>query len=307
MHANHNPEHTKTCANPEFFYLVAFLIAALVALISLAVLFTSLARLDILVANDWYHTYYPAARAFLRLENVYQAVPIYFAPPWTLVPLIPFALLPIAAARALFFIAGLFGFSWLAWKINPQPAAVLSFLFSAPVACCLIQGNVEWLPLLGLLMPPQLGLIFLAMKPQTTIAVMVYVIWKAYRQHRQNGRLEGLAGALATMLPTICLFLASWALYGPWFLRIGGAARAATWTVITPWPWLFPLGLALLYLSIRLDHRPYALAASLLLTPYAIPTTWSAFMLAFIRSKRGMFVASLASWIGWLVYRFVIL
>lgn len=284
------------CANPQLWYTLASFIAAIILLATLSILFHTAQTRN--VSIDWPNTYYPAARSLLQGRNPYQDVPIFFAPPWTLLPLIPFALFSIENSTPLFFVFSLLAFAFLAYKMRCSPVSAVAFLLSAPVICCLSSGNIEWLPLLGAFLPAPIGIVFLAMKPHLTIAVIALLLARAYRR-------RGIMGVTVALLPILALFLLSLLLYGPWFLRIFGALDIANGFVFTAWPWSLLPGLLLLILAIRRNRLEYALAASPLLSPYAVLSTWSGFVLSFARSPRRMLIVSISSWLLWLAFRFI--
>ena len=266
----------------------------LIALV-LAILVWTLLSLHI-PAADWENTYYPAIQALIKLQNPYQEAPKFIAPAWTVVALFPFAFLPEDISRVVFFIGSLLGFAYVGYKMGCRPIGLAAFLLSAPVAHCLIMGNVEWLPLLGLCLPAPLALVFLTMKPQTTIGAIIYLLV-------QQGRLgfKTLAKAVA---PAAILFgLSTWA-YGLWFTRFGGAAVLAGELAIRIWPYGVVIGLVLLFIGLRKRQRELALAASPWLSPYTILLTWSGFIVSFAKSTKAMVVVSALSWLLWLAYRY---
>lgn len=105
---------------------------------------------------DWRDTYRPAARALLSGKSPYT-VDIYFAAPWALLPLIPFALLPETIGRAVLLLVGLIAFAFTARRLGAKPLSMTAFLLSPPVLHCLLNSNIEWLPLLGAVLPPPRG------------------------------------------------------------------------------------------------------------------------------------------------------
>jgi hypothetical protein len=157
---------------------------------------------------DWTQTYRPAALSLLAGQSPY-AVEIYFAAPWAVIPLLPFALLPEAVGRGMLFVLGLGVFAWTGYKLGAPPYALGAFLLSPQVIHCLLNSNIEWLALAGLLMPPWLGLIFLLIKPQIGLASAVYLAVLAF----QRG---GVKETLKTLAPAAVLTLGSILLYGFW-------------------------------------------------------------------------------------------
>lgn len=246
---------------------------------------------------DWQATYYPAARALLELGSPYARAPLFFAPVWSLFPLLPFAIFTVDISGALFFVVSLLGFAYLGYRMGCSPVGILALLLSAPVFNCIQTGNIEWIPLLGAFLPAPLGLVLLSMKPQSTLAIMAFIAVGVVQK-------QGMKKLVLAATPTLLLTLLSWAVFGPWFLRIGGAFDAAGVFVLSVWPYGLPVGLFLLYLAIRRHRLDYAVAASPLLSPYAILLTWSGFVLSFAKSTRAMIVVSVLSWALWLGFRY---
>jgi hypothetical protein len=245
---------------------------------------------------DWNYTYYPATRALIAFQSPYQQAPLFFAPAWSLVPLIPFALVPANIGGALFFVFSVLGFAYLGYRAGCTPIGIAFFLLSAPVANCIQTGNIEWIPLLGAFISPPIGLILLSMKPQATIGIILFVLIMASKQ--------GFLNLLRVSLPTVVLLAISCLFYGCWFLRIGGASIAAAEFAIRLWPYGVPIGLACLYLAVRRQEIHFAMAASPPLSPYTILLTWSGFVLSFARSTKAMALVSIASWILWILFRY---
>jgi len=125
---------------------------------------------------DWRLTYRPAALALLSGANPYDPAVApeapFFAAPWGLLPLLPFAFLPAELGRGFIMLGGLLVFALIAYRLGASPAAMALFLLSPPVVHCIVNANIEWIPLAGLALPPPVGLFFLAVKPQTGFAAI---------------------------------------------------------------------------------------------------------------------------------------
>jgi len=272
------------------------IIAVVVLIIALCVLFWFALKKNT-ASVDWYYTYYPATRALNERKSPYVEAPLFFAPVWSLIPPIPFALLPYDIGRALYFVCSLVGFAFLGYKAGCKPVGIACFLLSAPVANCIQTGNIEWLALLGAFMPAPIGMVFLSMKPQSTIGIIIFLLIIASKR--------SLREVLYVLLPTTLLFLTSFLIYGLWFLRFQSAFLAADDFVIRIWPFGIPAGLVCLFLAVRRQKIDFAFAASPLLSPYTILITWSGFILSFARSTKAIALVSGISWVLW--YAFITL
>lgn len=242
---------------------------------------------------DWTHTYRPAALAMARGESPY-AVDIYYAAPWAVIPLIPFALLPEKLGNAAIFLLGLSAFACIAYQLNPKPGAIVVFLLSAPVVGCLIWGNIEWMPLLGLVLPVPIGLVFAIIKPQVGVGLTVYWFF-----HLMKTR--GAAGTVKAFLPVTLITLLSFRLYGFWPLRfqdtLALSADSAAQYNTSLWPYGIFIGIWLLYKAVQNQKSETAVAASPFLSPYVLQYTWVAALAGVIHAPLELLLVSIGLWI----------
>lgn len=268
-------------------------IALLFVLIASLVFILSDTSLGSSLGYDWLHTYRPAALAMARGESPFS-VDIYYAAPWAVIPLIPLALLPAQTGNVAVFLVGLFAFAGIAYKLNPKPAVILVFLLSAPVAGCLMWGNIEWMPLLALIFPPPIGLIFAVIKPQVGIGLFIY--WFFYLM-----RTQGWMGTIKAFLPVTLITLFSFWLYGFWPLRFRESLDLSLGSVrynTSLWPYGIFIGLWLLYKSIQNQRSETAVAASPFLSPYALQYTWVAVLAGVIHAPWELVLVSIGLWIA---------
>lgn len=266
-------------------------IPTLIVLIAIlaSVLSTSLPDLG----YDWTHTYRPAALAMVHGESPYT-VDIYYAAPWAVIPLIPFALLPEKLGIAMIFLIGLFAFAYVAYKLNPKPVVILLFMLSAPVVGCLIWGNIEWMPLLGLVLPAPVGLIFAVIKPQVGIGLILYWLFHLMKT-------QGLVGTIKSFLPVTIITLLSFWLYGFWPLRfqdtLSLSDKSAAQYNITLWPYGIFAGIWLVYKALRHQKATTAIAASPFLSPYTLQYTWVTVLAGVAHAPVELLLVSIGLWI----------
>jgi hypothetical protein len=266
-------------------------IAILIILISILayVLSTSLPDLG----YDWTHTYRPAALAMAHGESPYT-VDIYYAAPWAVLPLIPFALLPEKLGIAAIFLLGLFAFAYVAYTLNPKPAVIILFMLSAPVVGCLIWGNIEWMPLLGLVLPAPIGLIFAVIKPQVGIGLIIYWFFHLMKT-------QGLIGTIKAFLPVTIITLLSFWLYGFWPLRFQDTLNLSSSSDaqynITLWPYGIFAGIWLLYKALQHQKAETAIAASPFLSPYTLQYTWVTVLASVAHAPMELLLVSIGLWI----------
>lgn len=206
---------------------------AQIALICLfALLLIVLASLDLPPGIDWRDTYRPAALALLSGKSPYS-VDIFFIAPWGLAPLIPFALLPENTGRAVLFLLGIGSFAFIARRLGAKPPALIAFLLSPPVVHCLLNSNIEWL-LLGFIMPPQIGLFFIAIKPQIGLGVGLFWLIEAWRRN-------GFREVVHVFWPVSLAFLISFFIFGLWPLRFRDTLTLTRAHNASLWPSSIPL------------------------------------------------------------------
>src|ERR1051325_6552302 len=93
-------------------------------------------------ALDWTENYGPAALAVWHGTSPYT-VDHFFAAPWAVIPLIPFALLPYSIGRWYLFIAGVCAYAFTAYRLGAKPLTLAFFFLSYPVLADLTNGNFE--------------------------------------------------------------------------------------------------------------------------------------------------------------------
>jgi hypothetical protein len=224
---------------------------------------------------DWRPTYRPAALALLSFHSPYAPEVAREAPfaaaAWGLLPLIPLALLPLKFRRAILLLASLIFFAFSAKKLGANRVGVALFLLSPPVIHCLLNGNIDWIPILGFVLPLQIGLFLITVKPQIGFAVAIYWLFQTWRE-------GGIEPVVKTFLPVSMTLLASFGLFGLWPFQTTRVLTIAQDYNASLWPISIPIGLVLIVLAIRLKQAKWAMAASVShLMYFSIPGTarWS--------------------------------
>lgn len=245
------------------------------------------------IGMDWEQTYRPAALAMAHGKSPYS-VEIFYAAPWSVIPLIPFALLPPNLGNIGVFLLGLSAFAYVAYKLGAGPGSMSIFLLSASVVGCLIYGNIEWMPLLGFVMPAPIGLIFAVIKPQVGIGLIIY--WFVHIL-----RTKGIWEVVKTFAPVTLVTLLSFWMYGFWPLLFQKTlVQSETSHVVyntSLWPQGIFIGLWLLYKAIQKQKPGTALASSPFLSPYALQFTWVAVLPGLISAPLELLLVSVGLWI----------
>ena len=207
---------------------------------------------------DWKGAFRPATLLMLRGENPYLARGFH-NPPWALVPLIPVALLPEQLGAAVMLVLNFFVYDFVAYRLKAKPLPLALFLFTPVVIFCGTNGNIDWLCALGFLMPPQIGLFFVLMKPQIGAALALFWLVEGW----QVGRLHEVARVFG---PLAAVTLLSFTLYGFWPLQM--AVMPDNPYNRSMWPFSIPVGLALLVYALRTRKKGLSLTAAPFLSPY---------------------------------------
>lgn len=266
----------------------------LVLILGAAVLY-SFARVlpNLQIGMDWEQTYRPAALAMAHGKSPYS-VEIFYAAPWSVIPLIPFALLPPDLGNIGVFLLGLCAFAYTAYKLGAGSGSMSIFLLSASVVGCLVYGNIEWMPLLGFVLPAPIGLIFAIIKPQVGIGLVIYWFVHIFRT-------KGFWEVVKTFAPVTLITLLSFWLYGFWPLLFQKTMEQSENSLVayntSLWPQGIFVGVWLLYNSIKNQKPGMALASSPFLSPYTLQFTWVAALPGLIGSPLELLLVSICLWI----------
>jgi hypothetical protein len=170
--------------------------------------------------------------------------------------------------RAIIFLAGLIAFAYSAHHLGARRLGIAAFILSPMVLHDLFYGNINWLPLLGITLPPVYGLFFISLKPQIGIAVAIYWLVEAWRK-------GGFRRAARTFGPLILATGLSFLLFGFWPYRFAVVMEHTAELNDTLWPELVPVGIGLLIAAVRKREVRFALGASPCLSPYVLLYAWS--------------------------------
>lgn len=117
------------------------------------------------VGSDLQGLFKPAAFALLHGHSPYT-VPYFTFPPWALVAYIPFMAIPYPFDIILFSAIGLAAFGFTAYKLGAKPLTIALLVMVPQLLWGILYGNIDWLVALGFVLPPQIGLFFVLLKPQ---------------------------------------------------------------------------------------------------------------------------------------------
>jgi hypothetical protein len=137
-------------------------------------------------------------------------------------------------------------------------------------------------------MPPQIGLLFIAMKPQIGVAIVIFWLVDSWRT-------GGYRQTIKVFWPLTLATILSLLLYGLWPLR--ARVEVDLWWNASLWPISLPVGLALLVASLRKRDISYAMGASPCFSPYILFHSWIIAVYAIVRSTRETIAAVIGLWI----------
>jgi hypothetical protein len=238
-------------------------------------------------AIDWQTAFRPAALKLIAGRSPYE-VEGFFNPFWGLIPLIPMAVFPEQVGRAMLFVATLLSFAYIAHRFGARPLATLFILLSPPAMHGLLNGNIDWLALLGLVFPPWVGLFFVMIKPQLGLAIAIFWTIEAWRD-------GGWRGVVRLLWPITTVFLLSLLVFGPWPLN--SAKEVDLWWNASLWPASIPVGLVLLTTALRTRKINFAMGASPCLSPYVLLHSWIIALFAIVHLLPELIMAVIGLWI----------
>ena len=208
--------------------------------------------------TDW-EIFQAAAQALFSGRNPYsigQGEAQFFNPPWMLLPIAPLTALPPMTRLILNAFLSVFALLLVSRRMK---MTVWEFFLLAVCPMHLqsmIFGNVEWLPLLGLLFPAPVAMVFFTTKPQ---AALGFILLLLYRQWK-TGRWRGLA---ITMAPTVVLALLSVVLWGvPPVPGMGNPGNRSLF------PYSLLLGIPALFFTLRNSDERMAGFVGPFVSPY---------------------------------------
>lgn len=258
-----------------------------------------LAGLTLLLANnlpfgvDWAWSIRPAALKLLNGQSPYEvaaAEEVFAGAPWALVPLMPLAVLPENLGRAILFLVSVTAFAVAAFRLGANPLTMGAFVASPPVVHCLLNANLDWMPVLGFTLSPWLGLFFIAVKPQMGFVMAIFWLIESWRT-------GGIVKAVKVFAPATVAFLLSLALFGLWPLTSMRILEYSRGWNASLWPISIPVGLVLTVAAIRRRDQRYAMGASPCLSPYVLFHAWSGALVTLVTSTPEMVAAVAGLWL----------
>lgn len=268
-----------------------------------AAMIVGFAQIHIPGGGDDWQSFSFTARRLLHLDPgpVYNQVftpghYYFFNPPWVLIVLLPFLLLPYPWGWAVGCTLTTFLAVLLLRRLLPRPGLlkVAMLLLSPPTLYIYLHGQMDVLVLSGILLPVECWWLVALAKPQDTIAIAFGVPVSKWLR----------AGLITGGVIVLTLFLIP-----NWVQSLLGQPSGFMATVNYNfwqglWPYNLPVGVGLLAMGIARKDDRYLLSSSPFLAPYITMSSlfgpWLAALAALNDWQAGLVFAS---WWGVVIYR----
>lgn len=265
-----------------------------ILIIALPLIFLALVILNFkffIKGTDWQNIFYPAVTSALKSGQPYS-VTGFFNPPWVIPMLAPFVLLPAGWGASVFAVTGYFAFGFIAYKMGAKLPALIFFMLNPYTINHLLAPNAEWIAALGFILPPQIGLLFLMVKPQ--IGAFVAIFWFIEAWKRGYTR-----EVIRVFWPITMIGILSLLVYPEWPLSMLQATSA--WWNISFFPYGIPIGLVFMVTGISNKTMKYSIFAAPFLTPYFGRASIPTLILPLLSSNLHAFAALVGLWLIWLL------
>lgn len=248
-------------------------------------LLLAMAMFSLPMARDWENSIRPAVWRLWQGASPYGTG--FYGPPWALVLLSPFAFMPLKLGRGLLFVCSLMALGYTLYK-RGRGAVAIFYLFSPPVISSLWFGNLEAFTLLGLVLPPRIGLFFLALKPQVGIGVALLWLVRAWRE-------GGMKEVVRVFAPVSVALGLSFVMFGLWPLHAGELTEVFWNTSF--FPYTLPVGLLALVQMVRHDSEDWGLLIGPMFSPYLAFYSWAGPLMGLVGQPLEMLVAVSGVWL----------
>ncbi len=233
----------------------------------------------------WNGIFRPLALGLIRGDNPYTS-DAYFNPPWALIPIIPFALLPSRLGFALYASVSMWAIGYVAYRRGARKWMLAAYLAMPLTFYNGLDVNVDWMVAVGYILPPVWGLPLVLIKPQLGIGVAFYWAVRTFKD-------GGIKSTVLTFTPAAILFGLSIFMYGNYFLKYERLIKSQE----VLWFTSIPVAVVLLAFALRENKAGYAIAASPFLAPYISPGSLPIALLGIIEHPHLSLPALLGLWI----------
>lgn len=207
------------------------------------------------IGADWVKVFRPAI-----FSHTPYAIDGFFSPPWVLMLLSPFSLLPPGVDVAALLIISLFVWIFVMRRLGISRLAVILMLLTPQLWWGIVYANIDFFVPLGLILPPQIGLFFVLSKPQAGIGIAIFWFFDAFLH-------GGLRHAARIFAPVAIFSVLACIPFGFWPAELFNAT-AMGWNIASNFPYLVPVGIIMLYQSVKEGKQGLAIASGPFLSPY---------------------------------------
>ncbi len=235
-------------------------------------------------AND-FTCFYEAGSKIASLKSPYT-VECYYNPIWVALLFSPLSLFTREIAYRIY-AAILFGsYIFILWKISEQHLYItLIACFSPFIFITMQYGNIDWLVLLGLIVPKYLGIWLVLSKPQMGFALIIVWAWNIYKE-------KGVQTLLTKFTPVALGFFIS-LLLG---MRLPNPGALSSWSADI-WPYGLLIGIPTLVFAIQKKDGYLALGTAPFLTPYIGAPSWAVILPKAMHKFTHTVIAVVLSWL----------
>ncbi len=237
-------------------------------------------------------------RAVLNASQPYT-VGWFVNPPWILLLIAPFSLLPIELSVLVQAVCYFLVMTAIIYRFGGDFTAVLITLTSFVALDAVIEMNVDWIVLLGLLVPLEISPFFLLLKPQLALGYYFGVPWRKW---------PVIVGVGLVILAITSLIWPNWVV--DLFNIVRGSTLQHTFNIapmkLLPFsPFLsWIIGAVLTWFSFRRQDPPLGILAWFFFTPYI--ALYSLVLLLGILAIRWRFLAIAMSATLWISAAFLL-
>jgi hypothetical protein len=230
-----------------------------------------------------YKVFYVAGESVLHGSK-----PLLWNPPWVALFFVPLSLFPLQVSYLIYVCISIIGFSFALHRLGCTPINTITIILSALGFMIIGNGNIDWMVLLGAIIPAQYGLFLLVAKPQISVMLIVILLIKAFYQlYKKNPR------PILQFIPVFIAIVLSFALDLWNTPNIGLLGN----TLSSLFPIGIPMGLYLAYRSWKEERIDLALAASPFMVPYANPYSLVVWLIPLRENQRLLALASMFTWV----------
>ncbi|MFN3492665.1 MAG: hypothetical protein ACK40V_10640, partial [Anaerolineales bacterium] len=180
-------------------------------------------------------------------------------------------------------------YAWAAYRLGANRFTLAVFLLSPPVVYGMRMLNVDIFVLIGFVIPPQIGLFFVLIKPQMGIVMIPFWLVKAYKE-------GGIKKIVSTFLPIVVVVGISFLIFGNWFSGRQADLYDSFWNA-SLWPWALPIGIVLTALALRDLRQDFAMTASPFLSPYLAYHSWVSVLAGLIKHQFEFVITVISMWL----------